>query len=482
MRWNKRGRRSGSIVAAAVVVTLLLVLPTVRSADDKRLAVFSPQANYSVAISERDGHTYVPLNELLDPLAHPEVHVDGNKMRVRAGDNEAELRDGKNKVKIGRGELDLGAKVVIEEGHALIPLHSVPLLLSRLLGVSSDLHEAGRRLIVSGTAVHFTAELKKGETPTLVLSFSAPVNPSISTEPGRLKLAFTRDAVVSGSDSFKFDDASGSIPSATYNESNGAAELDVSGKVPLLASFSDGGKTITITVAPAAPAVAAQTPAAPVAAAPTPAAAGEQTAPMSAGSARPRYLVVIDPGHGGDDTGAKLGDKLVEKDVTLAFARRLRAALAERGITAHLLRDGDATIASEQRAASANNLHASIYVSVHAGTPGTGVRLYTSMLAEAVQKPAAFYPWETAQSFFMRPSRIVAQAAVEELGKRKVGVLLMPANIRPMNSVAAAVIGVELAAPANEPERMTSGRYQEPIAAAVAQGIVNARPTLEAPQ
>jgi N-acetylmuramoyl-L-alanine amidase len=259
----------------------------------------------------------------------------------------------------------------------------------------------------------------------------------------------------------------------------------------LLASFSDGGKTITITPAPGG---AAQTPAAagpqtpagstpPSTETPAPANSGNaQPAPLTGGSPHTRYLVVIDPGHGGDDPGARFSDKLQEKDITLAFARRLRAALSERGINAHLLRDGDPTISNEQRAASANNLHASVFVTVHASAPGNGVRLYTSMLSEAEKSPAAFYPWETAQSFFLRPSRIVAQAAVEELGKRKIGVLLMPANVRPMNNVAAAVIGVELAAPASDPERMTSGKYQDPIAAAVAQGIMNARTALEGPQ
>ncbi|MDP9269171.1 MAG: N-acetylmuramoyl-L-alanine amidase [Acidobacteriota bacterium] len=481
-RWNRRGRLT---IAAAAGALLLLVLPAVRSADDKRLAVFSQPANYSVAIVERDGRAYVPLDQLLDPLAHPEIRADGKKVRIRAGEVEAELRAGKSKVKVARGDLDLGAKVLFEDGHALIPLHTVPLLLSRLLGISSDLHEGAHRLIVSGMAVRFTAELKKGEPPALVLNFSSPVNPSISTEPGRLKLVFTREAVVSTSESFKFDDPN--ITAANYSESGGAAELDVSGKVPLLASFSDGGKTITIAPAPAAaPVAAAQAPAgtAPPAlpATETPLPTGPGAQPMTGGSVHPRYLVVIDPAHGGEDGGAKLSDKLQEKEVTLAFARRLRAALAERGISAHLLREGDTTIGSEQRAASANNLHASVYVSVHAGTPGSGVRLYTSLLADAAQTPAAFYPWETAQSFFVRPSRIVAQAAVEELGKRKVGVLLMPANIRPMNNVAAAVIGVELAAPASGPERVTAPRYQDAIAAAVAQGIVNARPALEAPR
>lgn len=480
MRWNR------AALAAAVVAAMLLLRPAVHSADDKRLVVFAPQTSYSVSVTDREGRAYVQLNELIAPLGHPEVRLEGRSLHVRAGQVDAELRDGNSKLKLGRGELDLGGKVVLEGDRALVPLHSVPQLLSRVLGLSSDLHENARRLLIAGTAVHFVAEVKKGDTPTLVLTFTAPVNPAVSTEPGRLKLVFGRDPVVSNSESFKFDDAT--IPAATYSEGGGAAELEISGKAPLLATFSDGGKTIVITPAPGAtaqtppqPNPANSTP--PSAEAPLPTQAGSvQPAPLTSGSPRTRYLVVIDPGHGGDDPGARFSDRLVEKEVTMAFARRLRSALGERGISAHLLRDGDSTVSNEQRAASANNLHASVFVTVHASAPGSGVRLYTSMLAEAEKSPAAFYPWETAQSFFLRPSRIVAQATVEELGKRKIGVLLMPANVRPMNNVAAAVIGVELATPSSDPERVTSGKYQDPIAAAVAQGIANARNALEGPQ
>jgi hypothetical protein len=61
-------------------------------------------------------------------------------------------------------------------------------------------------------------------------------------------------------------------------------------------------------------------------------------------------------------------------------------------------------------------------------------------------------------------------------------VILMPANVQPMNNVAAAAIGVELAAPAAEPGRVTAAKYQDPLAAAIAAGIANARAALEAPQ
>jgi N-acetylmuramoyl-L-alanine amidase len=477
-------RSSKPLLAFALV---LLLRPALESADERRLSVFSPQGNYAVATLEREGRAYIGLQELLEPLAHPEIQHEGGRIRVRVGQVEAELRAGKSKAKIGRGEMDLGAKVLVEDGRVYVPLRGAPAVLSRLAGMASELHESSRRLIVGGAAVRFTAELRHGETPALVLNFSAPVNPSIATEPGRLRLVFTRDALTSASENFKFDEPS--IPSASYSESGGAAEIDVHARVPLMANFSDGGRTITITAAPGgAQPVSAQGPQAGAPAgeqppgAETPLPTGNAPTPMVAGQPRQRYLVVIDAAHGGADPGAKLKDGLEEKEVALAFARRLRAALADRGVAAHLLRDGDSALTNEQRAAAANSMHATIFVTVHAGTPGTGVRLYTSMQPEAENRPAAFYPWEAAQAFYIRPSRIVAQAAVEELGKRKVTALLMPANVRPMNNVAAASLGVELAVPSADPDRVTNARAQEAIAAAIAAGIANARAVLEAPQ
>jgi len=479
MRWNK---------AAALFVVLALAV-AVRSADDRRLTIFAPQARYSVALLERDGRPYVALQELLEPLAHPEIRHEGDRIRVRVGQAEAELRSGKSKARLGRSEVDLGGKVLVEDGRTYVPLQSAPLLIGRLAGLTADLHESSRRLIVGGAGVRFSAELRRGEPSALVLAFSAPVNPSVSTEPGRLRLVFTRDALTSASESFRFDDAA--IQSASYSESGGTSEIEVRARVPLMANFSNGGRTITITAAPGGATAAAtgqpqQPQPAPSEVQPpmpdTPLPSGAAPAPMVGGRPHPRYLVVIDPAHGGDDPGARLKDGLQEKEVVLAFARRLRAALAERGISAHVLRDSDANLGTEQRAAAANNLHATVFVTVHAGTPGSGVRLYTSLLPEAEGRPAAFYPWETAQSFFLRPSRIVAQAAVAELGKRKVTVLLMPANVRPMNNVAAATLGVELAVPPRDPDRVTNARAQEAIAAGIAAGIAGARAALEAPQ
>jgi len=77
--------------------------------------------------------------------------------------------------------------------------------------------------------------------------------------------------------------------------------------------------------------------------------------------------VAIDAGHGGEDPGARGPGGLVEKDVTLAVARRLKALIdAEPGLRAVLTRDDDYFITLQGRTAKARSLRADLFVSIHA--------------------------------------------------------------------------------------------------------------------
>lgn len=77
--------------------------------------------------------------------------------------------------------------------------------------------------------------------------------------------------------------------------------------------------------------------------------------------------VVIDPGHGGEDPGAIGRGGSLEKDVTLAIARRLKAKIdATPNMRALLTRDGDYFIPLGQRVTKARRVKADLFVSVHA--------------------------------------------------------------------------------------------------------------------
>ena len=78
-------------------------------------------------------------------------------------------------------------------------------------------------------------------------------------------------------------------------------------------------------------------------------------------------LIVIDPGHGGKDTGAKSKRGLLEKEVNLKISKRLKKILESRyGYQVILTRTDDTFIPLEERGGMANEHEADLFVSVHA--------------------------------------------------------------------------------------------------------------------
>ena len=197
---------------------------------------------------------------------------------------------------------------------------------------------------------------------------------------------------------------------------------------------------------------------------------------------RPRFLVVLDPAHGGDDPGATLSEKLLEKDVTLALARRLRSELQARGIAATLARDADANLPPDQRAQLANAAHAAVFLSLHASTGGSGLRVATALLPPALEsKPGLWVPWDRAQSPYLDTSRAVAEALVEQAVERELPSVLLAAPVAPLSHVTGAAVAVEIAPPfaqRGSPQALMSGAYQQQVAAALAAGLAAARKNL----
>ncbi|MEO5365075.1 MAG: N-acetylmuramoyl-L-alanine amidase [Magnetococcus sp. WYHC-3] len=99
-------------------------------------------------------------------------------------------------------------------------------------------------------------------------------------------------------------------------------------------------------------------------------------APAEAGAAprspasRPRRdksVIVIDPGHGGNDPGAIGRDGTMEKEVVLEVAKRLQRRInATPGYQAHLTRDGDYFVPLKRRVALARDHEPDLFISLHA--------------------------------------------------------------------------------------------------------------------
>jgi N-acetylmuramoyl-L-alanine amidase len=77
-----------------------------------------------------------------------------------------------------------------------------------------------------------------------------------------------------------------------------------------------------------------------------------------------RLTIVIDPGHGGEDCGAR-GKILKEKEVTLKIAKKLKRKLEEDGFNVQMTRENDTFIPLSGRTALANSLSADLFISIH---------------------------------------------------------------------------------------------------------------------
>jgi N-acetylmuramoyl-L-alanine amidase len=473
-----KARRCNRGDALGLAILLLFSLP-ISAAPEKHLSIYSTVANYSLPVVQRQGRDYVGLLELLEPLGTVSAKSDGSHWRLHYNNILAEFTVGKTRVRVQGRDADLSAKFLMENGRGLVPLASLNSLLPRFLGGPANLHEESARLFVGNVATHFTASVASDDPSRLVFQFTAPVNPSVATESGKLRLTFSHEPVTApASPTLTF--ASKVIPAAAYSESNGAAEITVTANVPLIAGFSNDGRTITLT--PAKSQSAATVAQKPAPAAPQRGVQGAQSQSNQTSTPR-RYFAVVDASHGGADRGEALSPSLAEKDVTLAFARRLRQELESRGITTLVLRDSDANLSLDERAFFANSTHAAIYIALHAASSGHGVRIYTALLPYAdatADDRGPFRSWPTAQAASIPLSQAAAASVAEALKKSEITIRTLSAPLRPLNNIVTAAIAVEVAPPASDVLALAAPDYQQLIAGAVANGIVTIRAQLGA--
>jgi N-acetylmuramoyl-L-alanine amidase len=94
-----------------------------------------------------------------------------------------------------------------------------------------------------------------------------------------------------------------------------------------------------------------------------------------------RKVIVVDAGHGGIDSGTHATTGLLEKDLVLDEAIRVRDALTRRGYNVHLTRDTDTFIPLRERVNIARGYHADLFISIHADSNPdatvTGASVYT---------------------------------------------------------------------------------------------------------
>jgi N-acetylmuramoyl-L-alanine amidase len=220
----------------------------------------------------------------------------------------------------------------------------------------------------------------------------------------------------------------------------------------------------------------------------------------------PAITIVVDPGHGGGETGAVGPAGLQEKEVTLQIARRLAAAIPK-VISSRvvLTRDSDSAISLDDRTSLANHEKANLFLSLHANSSRAagahGSETYylsldsTDRLSEEVARrenqpllggagtePATrenpdrdFILWDLAQSAHINESSRLAEAIQTQLNVVSTtehrGIKPAPFRVLSGAAMPAVLVEVGFISHPEQEKQLRSAAFQESVAGAIAKAV-----------
>ncbi|TRU29283.1 MAG: N-acetylmuramoyl-L-alanine amidase [Microcystis aeruginosa Ma_SC_T_19800800_S464] len=171
-----------------------------------------------------------------------------------------------------------------------------------------------------------------------------------------------------------------------------------------------------------------------------------------------RFLVVIDPGHGGKDPGAIGIGGLQEKNVILPISLEVTRILQQQGIDVRLTRDSDFFVTLQGRTDMANRIDADLFVSIHANSMGkarpdvNGIEVYyfgDRRLSDTIHR------------------NIVRSIDMRDRGVRRARFYVLRTSKMPST-----LVEVGYVTGAEDAPKLANANFQRQMAAAIAGGII----------
>ncbi|HEV3392016.1 MAG TPA: N-acetylmuramoyl-L-alanine amidase [Chthoniobacterales bacterium] len=201
----------------------------------------------------------------------------------------------------------------------------------------------------------------------------------------------------------------------------------------------------------------------------------------------PFTLVVLDPGHGGQDSGAMCG-AIAEKDLTLNIAQRVDRLLQAQGLATLMTRIGDSYVSLQDRAAVTNRARNCIFVSIHFNESKKVVSGVETYYAEHQDTPAprlvswipffqdsaAENPTLASQSLarFIQEAMVARTRAVDRGTKAEQFFVIAHVDV-PAVLVEGGFLNKE------DIVKLESNDYRDQMAAAISEGILRYRDVLK---
>jgi N-acetylmuramoyl-L-alanine amidase len=468
------------------------------------LTLVSPEGRRELPTTRVDGREMISLS-LLAQLFDLSVFEDAlaGGLTVSHGGQTIVLAPDQTLASVGGRLVSLPAPAARVGDDWVVPIEFISRALALIAGTPLELRVQSRLLIVGDLRVPRVAVryelVGPGARVTIQATPGAPT--TVRQEADRLIVDFQAD---------RLDAVLPLVPAGPVVESIGMGDRPTALAIGLGPSFAsyDVSETpglgeatrVTIDIRPSR--VETTTAPAPVTAEP----AGPSP---FAGPPRPALqTIVIDPGHGGDEVGARGESGTLEKDVTLAVARRLQAMIESRlGVRVLLTRNADQTVRLDERAAVANNNKADLFLSLHANAslqPSVaGAEVFYLSLVEYGDEAqrlatgdAPILPvfggggrtidlirWDMAQLAHLDASTVLARTVAERLGAR-VPVsepALQQAPFRVLAGANMPAVLVEMGFMTNPEQEaaMATGQFRNSVAQALFESIVRFRSYLE---
>ena len=457
-----------------------------------------------------DGRRMIDLRELAAPfgLTLAEDPRPGRLTLLR-GEQVIVLTANQDLVSVASRLVSLPSPPVERSGVWYVPIDFIPQVLGLVHDQTVELRRGSGLVVIGDIRVpQVVARYQRtGPQSRLRLMITPATGHVIRQETGRLVITFEADALdlvlpdiapdplVRGLRGVETRPALTVDLGDAFNAYTSRSAPAIAGGVELVIDLQPTPAASTRVIPPPAPRV------------PTPAdAAPNPDLPALPDLAPPRTIrtIAIDPGHGGDDTGTRGPDGTLEKDVTLAVARRLRNLIeSQLGLRVVLTRPADTTVALDERAAIANNNRADLFISLHTNASvresAAGAEVFYLSLAEydeEAREASRFtgqpvpvvgggsrvldiVPWELAQLRLVDQSARWAETVADELGLRipmsPRGLQQAPFRVLVGANMPAVLVEMGFISNPDQEAQLTSTRFQTAIVNGLLRSIIRYR-------
>jgi N-acetylmuramoyl-L-alanine amidase len=495
-------RKFHTVAAAAVIIFAVLSLFTAAQAPS--LTVLSREGRKPLPITTINNQEYVAVDDINATFGTTsrEDRLAGG-LTITARGQSIVLTADQNVVSVAGRLVSLPAPALRRDNRWFVPAEFLPRALSSAINTRLDLRRAMRLLIVGDMRVpRIVARVDAGST-NVAVTFEVTPNTEarVTAQAGRLTVQFEADALEL---SVPLVPPQTFLTGITPGDTPSTVVLSLGPRTAMhrvTTSQADAGSgRLTIDLLPATT-EAAPTPA------PSPAPDTRLVIPTQGPSTGLR-TVVIDPGHGGEELGTQGSRGTLEKEITLAVARRLRTLIESRlGLKVFLTREDDRTLSLDERSAFANNHRADVFLSIHANSAvrpalkGAEVYYLTVERAdeEARKKADAnsttlpalgggsraidLILWETAQARYLEQSAALAgfieQALAARVEMSPRAVQQAPFRVLVGANMPAALVEIGYLSNADQETQLATAAYQDQVAQSLLDALVKFRGLLE---